>query len=60
MSTIKNRTGKDFIEAEEIENKWKEYTEKLVQKKSVMTHITTMVWSLTPGQTFWSVKASGP
>ena len=60
MSTIKNRTGKDFIEAEEIENKWKEYTEKLVQKKSVMTHITTMVWSLTPGQTFRSVKASGP
>ena len=60
MSTIKNRTGKDFIEAEEIENKWKEYTEKLVQKKSIMTHITTMVWSLTPGQTFWSVKASGP
>ena len=60
MSTIKNRTGKDFIEAEVIENKWKEYTEKLVQKKSIMTHITTMVWSLTPGQTFWSVKASGP
>ena len=32
MSTIKNRTGKDFIEAEEIENKWKEYTDKLYKK----------------------------
>ena len=34
MSTIKNRTGKDLIEAEEIMNKWKEYTEKLYKKRA--------------------------
>ena len=33
MSTIKNRTGKDLVEAEEIMNKWKEYTEKLYKKR---------------------------
>ena len=38
MSTIKNRTGKDLIEAEEIKNKWKEYTEKLYKKELNDSH----------------------
>ena len=29
MSTIKDRTGKDLIEAEDIKKRWQEYTEKL-------------------------------
>ena len=29
-------------------------------KKILMTWITSMVWSLTQSQTFWSVKSSGP
>ena len=27
MSTIKDRNGKDLIEAEEIKKRWQEYTE---------------------------------
>ena len=34
MSTIKNRTDRDLIEAEEIKSKWKEYTEKLYKKRA--------------------------
>ena len=29
MSTIKDRTGQDLIEAEDIKKRWQEYTEKL-------------------------------
>ena len=32
MGTIKNRNGKDLREAEEIKNKWQEYTEELYKK----------------------------
>ena len=32
MGTIKNRDGKDLIEAEEIKNRWQEYTEELYKK----------------------------
>ena len=36
MDTTKNRNGKDLIEAEEIENRWQEYTKYIqnIQKKS--------------------------
>ena len=33
MGSIKDRNGKDLTEAEDIK-KWKEYTEKLYQKRS--------------------------
>ena len=59
MGTIKDRNGKSLTEVEEIKKRWKEYTEEL-NKKILMTRITTMVWSLTLSQEFWSVKASGP
>ena len=42
-STIKNRTSKDLIEAEDIKKRWQEYTEKLFKEKKIfITQITTM------------------
>ena len=46
MGMIKDRNGKELTEAEEIKNRWQEYTEEL-HKKVLMTWITMMVWSLT-------------
>ena len=45
MGTIKERNGKDLIEAEEIK-RWKEYTGEL-HKKGLMTQVASVVWSLT-------------
>ena len=46
MGTIKDRNGKDLIEAEEIKKRWQEYTEELHKKglnddknDSVVTHL---------------------
>ena len=50
MGTIKDRNGMDLAEAEDIKKRWQEYTEEL-NKKVLMTRITTMVWSLTYSQT---------
>ena len=33
MGTIKDRSGKDLIQAEDIKKRWKEYTGELYQKK---------------------------
>ena len=46
MGTIKDRNGMDLTEAEDINKRWQEYTEKLY-KKIFMTQITTMVWPFT-------------
>ena len=46
MSTIKDRSGMDLTEAEDIKKRWQEYTKELY-KKTFMTQITTTVWSLT-------------
>ena len=46
MGTIRDRNGKELTEAEEIKNRWQEYTEELYQK-GLKTWITMMVWSLT-------------
>ena len=46
MDTVKDRNGIDQTEAEYIKKRWQEYTEELY-KKILMTHITTMVGSLT-------------
>jgi len=32
MGTIKDRNGRDLIDAEEIKKRWKEYTEELSKK----------------------------
>ena len=41
--SIKDRNGMDLTEAEDIKNKWQEYTERTIQKKIFMTQIITMV-----------------
>ena len=33
IGTTKDRNGKDLTEAEQIKNRWQEYTEKLGKKK---------------------------
>ena len=56
---IKDRNGKDLKGAEEIKQKWQEYTEELYKKglynpdnhDGVITHLD---------QTSWNVKSSGP
>ena len=42
MGTIKDRNGKDLIEAEDIKKRWQENTEELY-KKIFMTQIIMMV-----------------
>jgi len=42
MGTIKDKNGMDLTEAQDIKNRWKEYTEELY-KKIFMIHITMMV-----------------
>ena len=32
MGTIKDRSGRDLVDAEEIKKRWKEHTERLYQK----------------------------
>ena len=45
MGSIKDRNGTDLTEAEDIKNRWQEYTEELYNK--IFTQIITMVSSLT-------------
>ena len=42
MGSIKDRNGRDLIEAEDIKKRWQEYTEELY-KKDLRTQIITMV-----------------
>ena len=59
MSTIKDKKGKDLMEAEDIKKRWQDYA----KEQYLKVHnelITTMMWSLTQRQTFWSVKSSSP
>ena len=59
MNTIKNRNGRGLTKAEDIKQRWQEYTEKLYKKglndpdnrDGVVTHYS---------RAFWSVKSSGP
>ena len=59
MGTIKDKNGRDLVDAEEIKKRWKEYMEELY-KKILMNRITIMVWLVTQSQTFWSAKSNGP
>ena len=58
MGTIKNRNNEDLTEAKILRRGGKN-TQKNYTKEILMTHITTMVWSLAQGQKSWSVKLSG-
>ena len=59
MGTIKDKHGRDLVDAEEIKRDGKN-TRKNGIKKILMNRITTMVWLVTQTQTFWSAKPSGP
>ena len=57
MGSIKDRNGMDLTEAEDIKNRWQEYTQELYKKdlpdpdnhNGMITH-----------QTSWNTKSSGP
>ena len=59
MGTIKDRNCTDLTEAEDIKNRWQEYTEELYKNdlhdqdnhNGVITHLS---------QTSWNAKTSGP
>ena len=42
IGTIKDRTGMELAEAEDVKKKWQEYTEELY-KKDLQDQVTTMV-----------------
>ena len=42
MGSKKDRNGRDLTEAEDVKNRWQEYTEELY-KNTLMTQIITMV-----------------
>ena len=46
MVSKKDRNGMDLTEAEDIKERWQEYTEELY-KKDLQDQDNTMVWSLT-------------
>ena len=46
MDTIKDRSGMNLAEAEDIKKRWQEYTEELY-RKYLNDQITMMVWPLT-------------
>ena len=58
MGTIKNRNGRDLVDAEEIKKRWKEYMEELY-KKDLNELDNHEVWSVTQSQTPWRAKSSG-
>ena len=43
MGSIKDGSGMDLIEPEDIKKRWQEYTKELYTKKIFMTQIITMV-----------------
>ena len=34
MGTVRDKNGRDLVDAEEVEKKWKEYTEKLYKNRN--------------------------
>ena len=57
MGTIKERSGMDLTEAEDIKKRWQEYTEELYKKD---LHDRDNQDSDSPRARLWNVKSSGP
>ena len=57
MGTIKDRNGMDLTEAEDIKKGWQEYTDKLY-KKTLMTRISMMMWSVTEREAKWALESN--
>ena len=60
MGTIKNRNGINLTEAEDIKNRWQEYTEKPYKKKELHDPDNHNGISVTYSKTSWNAKPSGP
>ena len=58
MGSIKDRKDMDLTEAEDIKNRWQEYTEELYKKD--LHNQDNHDGMVTQSQTFWNVKSSGP
>ena len=61
MGTINDRNGIDLTKAEDIKNRWQEYTEELYKRDlNDPDNHNGMITHLEPGRhTIWSVKSSG-
>ena len=54
MGSIKDSNGRDLTEAEDIKNRWQEYTEELYKKDlhdpdnnhDMITHLESDIWSV--------------
>ena len=53
MGTIKNRNGRDLVDAEEFKKSWKEYMKNCVKKvlmnsmeKAMATYSSTLAWKI--------------
>ena len=58
MGMIKNRKGKDLIEAEEIKKRWQEYTEELYKKVLIAYKTTMVITHLEPDRLEYEVKCA--
>ena len=63
MGTIKDRNGMDLTEAEDIKNRWQEYTEELYKKDLHDPHnhngvITDLEPDILECEVKWALKAS--
>ena len=59
MGSIKDRNGMDLTEAEDIKERWQEYTEELYEKYlNDLDNHDHVITNLEPD--IWSTKSSGP
>ena len=58
MDSIKGRNGMELTEAENIKNKWQEYTEEPYKKR--LHNPDNHDGVITQSQTSWNVTSSGP
>ena len=59
MGTIKDKNGRDLVDAEKIKKRWKGYTEELYKKDLNELNCYHDV-VITQSQAFGSLKSSGP
>ena len=57
-STIRDKNGRDLVDTEETNKRWKEYMEKLYTKD--LNELDYSDGVVSHPETFWSVKSSGP
>ena len=58
MGSIKDRNGMDLTEAEDIKNRWQEYTDLYKKDPQDLDNHNGVITHLKPD--IWNVKSSGP